>query len=335
MPSRQQCYDAIVRYQKKIAWLQAELQRQDALPATCGCGAAATVAGRCLRCSQREASRKRRGMPSENRHLMQQEYPCTPEEAFLLSGQKFLIRPVPSVPKRQADDSGIIRLYDFDPTHQYSAGCDVASGSETGDFSTIIIGDVTMRKVAASMIIRMPTIDFIKKGRALLEEYGDPITAPETGSEGPIVADSWALAGVPVFQMVTITGNEQQILPRLGWRTTPDTRPLVFGSIYEATGGMDRWEIGDYRLVDELNALCYNKNHKPAAPKGGHDDGSVGFGLMIQAIPQVRQAREKVIEEVKDVNPLSYYENLMNSAETDTRRDFFDSPDSWKAGDFF
>ena len=99
MPSRQQCYDAIVRYQKKIAWLQAELQRQDALPATCGCGAAATVAGRCLRCSQREASRKRRGMPSENRHLMQQEYPCTPEEAFLLSGPQ---APPGCLPCRQA-----------------------------------------------------------------------------------------------------------------------------------------------------------------------------------------------------------------------------------------
>ena len=43
--------------------------------------------------------RKRRGMPSENRHLMQQEYPCTPEEAFLLSGPQ---APPGCLPCRQA-----------------------------------------------------------------------------------------------------------------------------------------------------------------------------------------------------------------------------------------
>ena len=59
MPSLEQCRAAIAKVERRLAWLRAEVARQEALPTVCGCGAPATVAGRCQPCAWREANMKR------------------------------------------------------------------------------------------------------------------------------------------------------------------------------------------------------------------------------------------------------------------------------------
>ncbi len=280
--------------------------------------------------------RERRGLQVHKRHLMPQENPSTADEAFLLAGDKFLKRRVPMPDKDGVpiDEFGVMRLLKYDPTHQYVAGIDPAPGSsEQGDPTGLTILDVTVRAVAATQEFREPTREHEGRTRKLLAEYGDPVTVVETASEGLGLCDFLRGAGVPMFHMVAYGGLNPELLPRHGWRTDVQTRPILFGGIYEAAIGMSPWTIGCHRLVGQLNALCYNKKAKPAAPKNGHDDLAVSFGLALQGVPQALPARQKVHEPKRIENALEAMERILSQPPVNGDR--FDDPGMAQPGDYF
>lgn len=275
---------------------------------------------------------KYRSQVPSKRHLVFCEYPCTPEEAFLSSGSRYLRRPVPLCLAIQPDEQGIVRVYPYDATHQYAAGSDVAGGGDTGDFTTIVIGDVTTRRVAATMQVRLPVREFRHAGRALLAEYGLPVTFPEVNFDGTDLCVEWREDGVPIASMPDFGGTSTEISERHGWRTTSDTRPVLFGGIYDAVSFRDPWEIGDLRLVLELNALQYNKAGKPDHPKNGFSDLAVAFGLMVQACPQAFPPAAVVKVSAK---PLTYLQIYEQSLDSPTDLDWNGSNYAPKPGDFY
>ena len=261
-----------------------------------------------------------RSLPSSKRHLALQEMPSTWQEAFIMSGDKYLKRSVPVVPQgmeKPIDALGVIRLHPFDPTHRYSAGGDMGEGSIDGDSSTCVILDLTLHAVAATMERTIPAPEHKEPLRWLLWEYGDPCTAMETAFGGldicdylrverelvhPQTREKLKLPGVPMYQMMNYGGTAPEFLPRHGWKTDESSRPILFGGLYDASIGQNRWEIGCHRLVRQLNALCYRgKPLKPQAPKNQHDDIAVGFALAVQASAQARGPQKalpkKIVEE--------------------------------------
>lgn len=248
--------------------------------------------------TQKEANwwvKERRGMALHKRILMVQEHPSSPGEAFLTSGDKYLKRqvPVPDQTAPEPNEDGITRLHPYDPTHQYVAGMDPAPGSkDTGDPTGLVIVDITAWCVALTQEIRKPTREHEPATRALLAEYGDPVTNVETNIEGVGLCDYLRGAGVPMYHMVAYTGLSPEMLPKHGFRTDPTSRQFLFGEIWNAASGHKPVEILCRRLVGQLNALCYNKKGKPAAPKKGHEDLAIGLGLAMLAIPQALPARQ-------------------------------------------
>jgi hypothetical protein len=232
--------------------------------------------------------RKRRSMPISERHLMQQEYPVTPEEAFLLSGDKYLKRQVALPQSPPADAAGVVLCEVYNPEHQYVVGIDVAAGSERGDFSTVVIGNVTQRTVAATMQVRLPTALFKLAAHTLLRAYGSPTTAVEVNTYGLDVQNYLIEQGVAMYRTVEYGDMAFTFGSGMGWITAPNTRPILYGAIMEAATGQTSWHVGDRRLAEELNALCYDKNNKPGAPKNGHDDLGCAFGIMVLACQQAR-----------------------------------------------
>lgn len=242
---------------------------------------------------QRRASwwvEKRRTMPIAERHLIQQEYPTTPEEAFLLSGDKYLKRQVPLPPQIQPDGAGVVVCEPYQKDCEYAAGIDVGAGSERGDFSTVVIGNKTKRTVAAVMQVRLPTALFKLSAETLLRAFGNPTTAVEVNTYGLDVQNYLLEKGVPMYRTVEYGGMAFTFGSGNGWVTAPNTRPILFGAIMEACTGQGAWAIGDRRLAEELNALCYDKNGKPGAPRNGNDDLAAGFGIMLMACAQARPA---------------------------------------------
>lgn len=247
--------------------------------------------------------RKHREMPRESRHLIMQEYPTTPQEAFRMSGDRFLRRPIVVPHKTPVGDNGICIFEPYDPTHQYGAGIDVASGSEKGDYSTIVIGDFTIHKVVATLQIRLPTAEFKILAKDFLGLYRAPVyplTNPEVNSYGMEIADYLRDEGLPLYRRLNYSGATAMLTESYGFQTNPQTRPILFGAIYESCIGVVRWKISCARLGEELNSLCFDRDGKPGAPKNGHDDLAFAFGLMLltedQALPPERQVREQVKE---------------------------------------
>lgn len=242
--------------------------------------------------------RKRRSMPISERHLMQQEYPVTPAEAFLLSGDKYLKRQIALPQSAPADAAGVVMCEVYDPECQYVAGVDVAAGSERGDFSTVVIGNVTRRTVAATMQVRLPTALFKLAAHTLLRAYGSPTTAVEVNTYGLDVQNHLIEQGVAMYRTVEYGDMAFTFGSGNGWITAPNTRPILYGAIMEAATGQSAWHVGDRRLAEELNALCYDKSGKPGAPKNGHDDLACAFGIMVVAAPQARPP-ERIVRVVQ------------------------------------
>lgn len=280
---------------------------------------------------------KRRGQPANERYLMDQEFPPTPEVAFLLSGQRFLLRKVAEVAKesqKQPDEQGIIRLFKYDDTHQYCAGVDVATGLQTGDASTLIIGDVTDKKVVLTLQIRLPTPEFAPLVRKVLAEYGDPVTNVELQQGGLDVCDYLRRNGVPIYLMPDFGGLVTTLKGQHGWTTTETTRMILYGAIYDASTGADRWQIGCQRTVAELNALCYDKRKRPAAPWNGYDDLAVGLGLMALAVPQAHPPAKAKAKDTKPPTLIERLEAQLAEHEND-KGEWFSTGGDVKAGDFF
>lgn len=288
--------------------------------------------------SEREASwyiQEWRGLPLHKRALMQQENPSTPEEAFLLAGDKYLKRkvPIPHEPK-EPDDTGLLVLHEYNPTHQYVAGIDPAPGSnEKGDPTGIVILDITARCVALTWEFRTPTREHEASTRALLAKYGDPMTVIETASEGLGLADYLRGAGVPMFHQVAFGGLAPELMPRHGWRTDVTTRPILFGGILGAATIDPTWTIGCPRLVGQLNALCYDKRGKPAAPKNGHDDLVVSFGLAIQGVQQALPPREVDFAAVQYLSPIQL--TLLAIGREPVQSEHFNDMCEPQPGDFY
>ena len=253
------------------------------------------------RLNQGEASwwvKERRGLAPHKRHLMQQEHPSTPEEAFLLSGDRFIKRQVPVPPgdPKTPNEHGIVVLEPFDPTCQYSIGIDPAPGSsEKGDPTAVVILNITRKTIALTQEFREPTREHEARTRRLIAEWGDPMTVVETAAEGLGLCDYLRGAGVPMFHMISYSGLNPELLPRHGWRTDVTTRPILWGEIYQAASGEWPVTIGCHRLVHQLNALCYDKKGKPAAPKTGNDDLAVAFGLALLGSSQALPATHQVV----------------------------------------
>lgn len=278
---------------------------------------------------------KYRSQAPAKRHLVFCEYPSTPEEAFLASGARWLRRAVPTPPARAPDDDGTLRIYSYNPQHQYSAGIDVSAGSSDGDYSTVVIGDITTRKVVATMQVRMPVREFRHFAKKLLNEYHDPITAVEVNFDGRDLATELREDGIPQYRMPDFGGTSTELKEQHGWRTDSETRPILFGGMYDAVCVGDPWEVGCFRLVSELNALCYRKagqSTRPDHPKNGHSDLAVAFGLMIQAISQAYPPEERPKPVEKVLTPLQLHEQIL---ETGAAPAFFGDNLPVQRGDFF
>ena len=166
---------------------------------------------------------------------MPQEYPTTPEEAFLSSGDKyFYIEDIEWQESFLLDgrkDGDWIIYKPFNPEHTYAIGADVSEGIGR-DSSTAVVFDFTTMEVVA--IYRSKTIEPDEFGEILYEkslEYGKCIIAPERNSCGlTTVTKVRDLGGRLFYEEEHKTGMSQPTR-RLGFRTTSASKPKILSGL--------------------------------------------------------------------------------------------------------
>ena len=236
---------------------------------------------------------RRKKIAKTGRQLFMQEYPCTPEEAFIASGRPVfnpeqvtvLLKDAPAPVARMAVEetgagmtlsehpNGELLVYrKLDPGATYCIGADVGMGVRDGDWSVAQILDDEKRLVATWRGQVHPDY-FAQVLNTLGLYYNTALVAPEANNHGILTCVRlWKDLAYPnVFVDVKEGQTEDRDTINVGFKTTVATRPLILDRLRGAMRENDI-TVGDEETLREMLTFVVNEAGKMEAESGCHDD---------------------------------------------------------------
>lgn len=258
-----------------------------------------------------------------DKDLIKQEYPCSPKEAFLLSGknvfdtEKLLARlanlkkplktgyfsydydglKITNV-KWVNDRNGYIHIYQLPNTPAITKYC--IGGDTAGDGSDYFTGHVLDAKTGDQVAVlkhRFDSDQYARQMYCLGMYYKWALIGIEANFDTYPIKELQRL-GYPhqyVREAVdTYTGRTEK---RFGFKTTQLTRPTIISRLVEIVREHVE-KINDKDTIEELLTIIKNERGRIEAPEGGHDDQMMGLAI-------AHETREQVvfIEEPINANP--------------------------------
>lgn len=233
-----------------------------------------------------------------------QEYPLTPEEAFLATGRPYFNRGVvkshwdramKSPPMMRgnlveiefegeawtefrADERGFVRIWERpDMEEDYVIFCDSSEGRERSDFQCVYVASRSKLKIVASWHGRIDRDalgdEIFKLGKLYGGHSGEALVAIElTGGWGLTPQAILKRRGYSrIFQRFVYDQRSRKRRPQQGWKTTPETRALMLDALNQALR-TDALECSDIELLNECFTFIYDDVGKPVAEEGAYDD---------------------------------------------------------------
>lgn len=236
--------------------------------------------------------------------LFMQEYPCTPEEAFISSGRpRFGIN---ALRKYQAktrepikrgylyetanglefvdDPKGYIKIWEPPKLGMhYAIGADVAEGLATGDYSTAKVGNSEFDIVASWHGHIDPDL-YGKELVKLARYYNDAYLGVEANNHGLTTLKSivhteyWNIYYSKNFEKVS-----DQVTQKIGWHTNQKTKPLMINKLAEY---VREYYLGipDPLIISEMFTYIIEDNGSTNAQQGCHDDTVMATAIMLQLL---------------------------------------------------
>ena len=231
-------------------------------------------------------------------NLFRQEYPCTPDEAFLLSGDAFFDNDVIMARRNTAPKplhegmfaytepemeggapvdwmftervNGFIRIYEEPKDgHPYVLGGDTA-GEGSDRFTAYVIDNSTGKQVA-ELQHTSSEIFYARQVYCLGRYYNDALLGIEINySTYPQKKlEEWHY---PKFyqreRFDTFTG---QMVKSFGWATSSKTRPVALAELHTIMEENPDLVVS-WHTLGEMLTFVYDKDRKPQAASGQHDD---------------------------------------------------------------
>lgn len=181
---------------------------------------------------------------------------------------------------------GLIAIYEMpSKDHSYILASDVAEGLPGGDFSIVKVMNRETKDVVVTVYTKVDERRLAFVIKAIAEMYTTPGRYPwigvETNGPGLSTFDKLTELEVPnLFMMPRLDATNNTVSYRKGWVTNASSRKLLIGGIKEYLN--DKMGYIDLRCVGELGTFIYNKNKRPEARAGCHDDEVVALGICIQ-----------------------------------------------------
>lgn len=221
---------------------------------------------------------KRASLPEWQLH---QEYPRTPEEAFIQGGNPFFdtdkLMRMPTEPGRVGNivnrefrtfveyPNGNLELWEL-PIFgdKYVIGADVAEGLEHGDFSSAHVKHLRTGNIVAHWHGHIPPDEFAEILSDLGHFYRRALIGCEVNNHGLTTCTALKLLRYPnIFYSRIIDERTKRETQKVGWVTSRKTRPLMLDDLYAALrdgsiGLKDRETIGELRtFVRDENARLH------------------------------------------------------------------------------
>ena len=270
-----------------------------------------------------------------DKDLIKQEYPCTPREAFLLSGKnvfdtEVLLARLEAIEKpiktgyfiydydgltirniRWQNDrqNGYIHIYQLPNTPAFTEYC--IGGDTAGEGSDYFIGQVLDAKTGVQVATLRHQFDsdqYTKQMYCLGKYYKNALIGIEANFDSYPIMELQRL-GYPnqyVREAVdTYTGKTEK---RFGFKTTSLTRPTAISRLVEIVREHCN-TLNDRDTLEELLTIVRNEKGRIEAPEGAHDD-------LMMALAIAHQIREQVVfpTEPIEVSPRYHFSSERQQA---------------------
>lgn len=192
---------------------------------------------------------------------MKQEHPSSPEEAFLVSGNKLFdpkrLDAMLKAKKEPLEVNGDYSIYEhYKHGHVYGLGADVSQGVSR-DSSTMVVIDFTTSEVV--LTYKSSTIDpvtFAHEVKKTALAYGACIAAPEANNVGLTTCITLNQIYPNVYTQVREGLLEDHPTAKLGWLSTSASKPKM---MYELSEAFDEATLKCFDEGIILEAKKFNK----------------------------------------------------------------------------
>jgi hypothetical protein len=237
-----------------------------------------------------------------------QEYPSCPEEAFITTGnpvfdvQKVIDRIekirqkkplrigrfeykkdgeqiITNSIKWHEDEHGEIKIFE-EPQKRtpYSGGGDTA-GDGSDFFTGIISNNITMNH-AATLKHQYDEDLYAEQMYCLGLFYNEALLAPEINYSSHPIKVLQKLGYPNLYRRVNIQNISEQTEDKIGWRTDQVTRPVIIAEL--VTFVREHVDlINDIEVLREMLNFIKNKDMRPEARPGQHDDLVMGYAINV------------------------------------------------------
>jgi hypothetical protein len=239
-----------------------------------------------------------------DKDLIKQEYPCTPREAFLLSGKNvfdtaIILERLDKIAKPIKigyfrydydglritniqwvnDRNGYIRIYQMPNQPAFTEYC--IGGDTSGEGSDFFTGHVLDAKTGIQVATLKHQFDadqYTRQMYCLGKYYKDALIGIEANFDSYPIMELQRLGYLKQYTREaqdTYTGKTEK---RFGFKTTSLTRPTIISRLIEIV--REHCDtINDRDTLEELLTIVRNEKGRIEAPEGGHDDQMMGLAI--------------------------------------------------------
>ena len=254
-----------------------------------------------------------------NKDKIKQEYPCDPQEAFIMSGKPVfdalkLIARKAAAPRplkigyftydynnqmisniRWVNDrNGYIRIYQVPDSPEVTKYC--IGGDTAGEGSDSFTGHVLDARTGIQVAVLKHQFDedqYAKQIYCLGMYYKKALVSIETNFSTFPVRELQRLEYPNIYVREDVDVYTNKPTKHFGFKTTMLTRPTILSALIEVV--RDHIEtINDLDTMEELLTIIRNEKGKIEAPEGGHDDQMMGLAIAHHARSQVVFDRETI-----------------------------------------
>ncbi len=255
-----------------------------------------------------------------DKNLIRQEYPCSPREAFLLSGKnvfdpEILTQRLSQIPKplktgyfaydydglkitniRWVNDrGGYIKLYQVPGSPcitQYCIGGDTAG--DGSDYYTGHVLDARTGGQVAKLKHQFDPDQYTKQMYCLGMYYKQALIGIEANFDSYPIMELQRLGYPSQYVREVQDSYTHKTEKRFGFKTTSLTRPTAISRLIEVVREHPD-SINDRETIEELLTITRNEKGRIEAPEGGHDDEMMGLAIAHQVRDQVVFDQEPIV----------------------------------------
>lgn len=259
-----------------------------------------------------------------DKRLIKQEYPCSPQEAFLLPGanvfdtEKIIARlenlskPIKTGYfdykydglkitdiKWVNDKNGYINIYQVPNSPAITKYC--IGGDTSGEGSDYFTGHVLDAKTGMQVAVLKHQFDpdqYTKQMYCLGKWYG----TLNRCSQDALIGIEANFDSFPIRELTRLGYNNQYVRTkideytgkmekRFGFKTTSITRPTIISNLIQIVREHTE-TINDKDTLEELLTIIRNEKGRIEAPEGGHDDQMMGLAIAHEIRNQVPMIQE-------------------------------------------